>query len=596
MSFESSRTYVIAELANAHQGKPETLLKMIEAAAAVGADAVKVHWFKYDHLAQPDYEWYGAYQELFIEPQTWRETLALAADLKLDVWADVFDDWGVSLAQELRGALRGVKLPPTVLEDDKLAAEILGLGLPALVGIGGWTEEQIEERFRMLRRMTRAELVLMHGFQGYPTTLADCNLSRIARYRATYRCRVGIADHVDGASLEALEVPVYAVCTGATVVEKHLTLDRASQGYDYYSALEPQEFTSMLEKIRHTEVILGGPARSENERNYLAAVPRAVLQMSMPVGNIVRAKDIVFRRTNDEQALTPSALKACLPAVMCRAREAGAPLLAGDVRKPRVTIAVICRLKSTRLRRKALAEIAGEPSALRCLERCRQAGMADDVFLATSVLAEDDDLVPLAERAGVRLLRGDPENVLSRLIQVADASDADVVVRVTGDCPVISPEVLDFLIARHLASAADYTALSGQFPVGLAGDVFSVQALRRLQGSDADPSLTEYLRYYFDWNRKAFQCRLQLAPRRWRGLYRLTLDVQEDLDMFNRLYAALAEEGLAGSTADILDMLGSHPEIAAINAHIGLIYKTDQQLVARIRKAVKIRNLPANFG
>ncbi len=391
-------------------------------------------------------------------------------------------------------------------------------------------------------------------------------------------------------------MPVYAVCAGATVVEKHLTLDRAAKGYDYFSSLEPQEFTTMLEKIRRAEGILGGQARSENERNYLAAVPRAVLQMPMPVGSIVLANDIAFRRTSDDQALTPSALKACLPAVMCRTREAGEPLLAGDVRKPRVIIAVICRLKSTRLKRKALAEIAGEPSALRCLVRCRQAGMADDVFLATSVLAEDDDLVPLAERAGVRLLRGDPESVLNRLIQVADASDTDVLVRVTGDCPVISPEVLDFLIARHIASAADYTVLSGQFPVGLAGDVFSVPALRRLQGSDADLSLTEYLRYYFDWNKKVFQCRLQLAPRRWCGPYRLTLDVQEDLDMFNRLYAALAEKGLDGTTAEILDMLGSHPEIAAINAHIGLIYKTDQQLIARIRKAAKIRNLPAKFG
>ena len=167
MSFESSRTYVIAELANAHQGKPETLLRMIEAAAASGADAVKFHWYKYDHLAQPDYEWYGAYKELFIESQIWRVALALAVDLKLDVWADVFDDWGVGLAQELNGELRGVKLPPTVLEDDRLAAAILGLGLPTLVGIGGWTEEQIEERFRTLRRMTRADLILMHGFQGY---------------------------------------------------------------------------------------------------------------------------------------------------------------------------------------------------------------------------------------------------------------------------------------------------------------------------------------------------------------------------------------------------------------------------------------------
>lgn len=591
MISEGKRTYVIAELANAHQGRPDTLFELIAAAAAAGADAIKVQWFKFDSLAMPDYEWYGAYRELFLEPSVWIRALDLAADCGLEVWADIFDEWGVSFAEQMRPRLRGVKLPPTVLEDDRLGKAILDLRLPTLVGVGGWTEEQIAERLRVLRRMAHDELILMHGFQGYPTTLADCNLARIPTYRAAYKCRVGIADHVDGASAEAIEVPLYAACCGAAVIEKHLTLDRSKKEYDHFSALEPSEFATLVSRLRQVELILGGAERSENERNYLAAVPRAILRAPRPAGSVVTREDVVFRRTSAQEALTPAKLNAALPAILTRGLEADAPVLATDIRRPRVAIAVICRLKSTRLKRKALAEIAGAASALRCLERCRQAKLADAVFLATSDLADDDDLVPLAARAGVRLLRGDPESVLDRLLQVAAASEADVIVRVTGDCPVIAPEVLDFLIDRHLAGDAEYTVLGGRFPVGLAGDVFSVAALQRLRSSDADLSYTEYLRYYFEWNRQIFRCRSPSAPKRWRGPFRLTLDVPEDLEMFHRLFDRLSEEGRQDSTSEILATLSEHPEIAAVNERIGLIYKTDEELIAKIRAAVRIGNI-----
>lgn len=589
MPFFNDKAYVIAEIANAHQGDGDTLIRLIDSAASSGADAVKFHWFKYDHLADPSYKWFDSYVKLFIEPEFWGEAIKKASSVKLDVWVDIFDDWGLAQANHFKENLCGVKLPPTILEDYRLATDILKLGLPTLVGIGGWTDEQVRSQLRALKVKSRSELILMHGYQGYPTVLEDCNLSRIPAYLKRYRLRVGIADHVDGTSPHALDVPGYAICVGATVVEKHLTIDRDAKGYDFYSALEPPEFSKMVEKIRTLPRILGGLTRSENERKYLAAVPRAVMRRSMRPGETLNQNDVIFRRTDDEFALTPSELKSYLPAVIESELSRGSMLHKGHLRKPRVVIAVICRLKSTRLKRKALAEIRGKPSALMCLERCRQVKMADDVFLATSTLPQDDDLTPLAEAAGVKLLRGDPDCVLNRLLDVANNAKADVIVRVTGDCPVISPEILDYLIPRHLDSGADYTFLSGQYPVGLAGDIFSVGAMRRLLDSDVDLTYTEYLRYYFDWNRKLFKCHSQPVPKKWRYAHRLTLDVQEDLDMFNKLFSALSAQGRTADTGSILDILEADSSISDINRNIGLVYKTDKQLIARIRQAVKIQ-------
>lgn len=591
-------TYIIAELANAHQGDAETLYKLITAASDAGANGVKVQWFKYDCLATPDYEWYPAYVELFLPSEVWLTALDLAANVGLDVWADIFDEWGLEFAKEVKSKLKGVKLPPTVLEDEKLCTSIMKLGLPTLIGIGGWNEEQINSRLRVLKRMACNQLVIMHGFQGYPTLLADCNLSRIRHYLSTYKCRLGIADHADGATAEAIDIPAYAVCIGATVVEKHLTLDRSAKGYDYYSSLEPDAFAAMVGRIRRAELVLGGMERSENERNYLSAVPRAILHREICDGGLVRLDDVVFRRTGSQAALTPSEFKAQLPAVIRPGVGTGSPITASDLRPPKVLVVVICRLKSTRLKRKALAKIGNAASLLRCLKQCKKSKLANEVILATSHLADDDELVAVADQAAVPIVRGDPDSVLDRLIFSAEMADADVVVRVTGDCPVVSPDVIDFLIARHLADAADYTALSGTFPVGIAGDVFSTPALRRLKNSDADLCLTEYLRYYFEWNDRIFKCSRPKPRACWRGSYRLTLDVPEDLKMFNCLFDALASDEGEPSIADIFDILGKHPEIGAINAHVPLVYKADQDLVARLRKAVKISlpNLNANAG
>lgn len=585
-------TYIIAEIANAHQGDVSTLLGLIEAAAASKAQAVKVQWFRYDFLATPDYEWYDAYRKLFFESEVWERALSLARDLGLAVWVDIFDEWGMELARTLRDRIAGVKLPPTILEDDAMARSILDLGLPTLVGVGGWTESQIAGRFKFLRRYARGRMTLMHGFQGYPTSIDDCNLLRIPHYSRRYKCRIGIADHVDGGTQESVDLPAHAVCLGARVVEKHLTLDRSLKGYDYFSSLEPARFSEMVKKVRAAERMLGGMDRSQNEINYLSAVPRAVLRSPKPSGALVSIDDVDYRRTGTLAALTPAESRSHLPAILKRDISAGEAVTANDIRKPKIVIAVICRLKSTRLKRKALAPIAGIPSALRCLRRCTQARRADEVFLATSHLKDDDDLLPIATEANVGVVRGDPESVLGRLLQVADESHADIVVRVTGDCPVISPEVLDYLIERHLNTNAEFTTLTGKYPIGIAGDVFSTSALRRLASSDADLSLSEYLRYYFEWNDGLFQCELPKPPTKWRRDYRLTLDVQDDLDMFERMYAELEKAGRADSLVNIIELLDGNPEIGAINAHVGLVYKTDQALIARIRSATSITQIP----
>src|SRR5690606_29120893 len=128
-------------------------------------------------------------------------------------------------------------------------------------------------------------------------------------------------------------------------------------------------------------------------------------------------------------------------------------LTKGEMGMPQIAIAVVCRLKSTRLTYKALRLIHGVPSVQRCLNNCQAVGSVSGVVLATSTDKQDDPL-EVFDHASVTVLRGSPENLADRMLAAAKATGADVILRVTADCPAVSSELLERQIEHHLATGA----------------------------------------------------------------------------------------------------------------------------------------------
>ncbi len=123
---------------------------------------------------------------------------------------------------------------------------------------------------------------------------------------------------------------------------------------------------------------------------------------------------------------------------------------------PVTTMAILqARTTSTRMPGKVLARLAGEPMIIRQLERVQRATLLDGIVVATSTDASDDDLVEVVRNAGVRVVRGDLDDVLARFVVAMDEFSPNVVVRLTADCPLASPTVIDAVVARFLASGAD---------------------------------------------------------------------------------------------------------------------------------------------
>jgi spore coat polysaccharide biosynthesis protein SpsF (cytidylyltransferase family) len=228
------------------------------------------------------------------------------------------------------------------------------------------------------------------------------------------------------------------------------------------------------------------------------------------------------------------------------------------------------RTGSTRLPGKVLMPL-GERSVLeRVIRRCQQSRQLAGAMVATSDLRGDDAVVRLAHDLGVSVFRGSESDVLDRYVGAATHAGADVVVRITADCPLIDPEVIDRVLARFAAERLDYCWAEG-YPNGL-GDVEAVrsEALARAAAATT-PSETfyrEHVTTYIREHPEVFALAVELAPEKERRpFFRLSVDEAADLEVVRRV-SEFFHPRLDFRCTDIIAFLDAHPEIAAINRHV----------------------------
>lgn len=236
-------------------------------------------------------------------------------------------------------------------------------------------------------------------------------------------------------------------------------------------------------------------------------------------------------------------------------------------------IAVVqARMGSTRLPGKVLLPLAGT-TVLGCVvERLSRCGSLNGIVIATSELAQDDPVVAEAERLRVPSIRGDADDVLARYCVAARSSGADPVVRITSDCPLIDPEIVDAIVAAFGQGECDYASntLERTYPRGLDAEVVAREALDRA-GRDASESYErEHVTPHLYRHPESFRLRSYRAPDGTdRSALRWTLDTPEDFAFVQAAYAACAHRVPSDvRTADLLAAIARSPELTAINAGV----------------------------
>lgn len=226
------------------------------------------------------------------------------------------------------------------------------------------------------------------------------------------------------------------------------------------------------------------------------------------------------------------------------------------------------RVSSTRLPGKVLKPLLGEPMLVRQIERIRRAKSIDQVVVATSLAPDDDAIESLCRSHELTCFRGSLEDVLDRFYQVACAYPADSVVRLTGDCPLIDPDLIDRVAELHEKGGFDYTSNSVErtYPDGLDVEVVRFDSLRQAWRDAKLQSEREHVTSYLYKHPELFKIG-QLKQSVDQSAMRWTVDEPADYELVGRIFAALYPARPAFGMGDVLALLAEHPEWASLNAH-----------------------------
>lgn len=314
------RVYVIAEAGVNHNGSEDAAHRMIDAALAAGADAVKFQAFRAADLATADADTAG-YQKHATSTSSQRtmlESLELPADAferlahhcRRDGIEFLATPFGIRDLHMLRDlGMRAFKIASTDLNNLPLLDEVIVTKLPIILSTGASLPEELDATVQRLRERRAVDrLILLHCVSSYPTPWSQANLRRIPHLKTRYGLPTGFSDHT-----QAIQTGALAVATGACVIEKHFTLDGSLPGPDQAFSLEPGLLAEYVERIRDAEAALGtgdlAPRGCELEVRRIA---RKSIVAARPIaaGEILDAACLTTKRPAG--GLEPHALPALL--------------------------------------------------------------------------------------------------------------------------------------------------------------------------------------------------------------------------------------------------------------------------------------------
>jgi len=238
----------------------------------------------------------------------------------------------------------------------------------------------------------------------------------------------------------------------------------------------------------------------------------------------------------------------------------------------KVIATIEARMGSTRLPNKVLLSVEGKPLLQHMIERVQDASLVDEIVIATVEGKDNDPIVDLANRLNVKYYRGSEDNVLLRVVEAAKVNQADIIVQLTGDCPLIDPELIDECIQIYLDSEWDYVAneLVRTYPIGFDVAVMSLNLLATTLNK-ADLSLLdrEHVTTYIVDRPKQYKLfNVKAPPHLDHPELEVTLDTQEDFFLIRRIIEQLTKVNSNFRAKDVVKFLISNPDIAMINESV----------------------------
>jgi N,N'-diacetyllegionaminate synthase len=520
---KESKINLIAEIANTHQGDLSYLFKLLKLLKKNKIEYVKFQIYNADELLTRNHKRYKHFLNQSFDYQEWDKVIDFSKK-HFNVCADVFGEQ--SLNYVLKKKLYGIKIHSSDLINKKLILKLTNYTNKVFISTGGSNFREINY---VLRQLKKCKLVLMHGYQNYPTLISDTSLNRINSFKKIYKNKVlyGIQDHLSGYSEDSIIVPLMSLAFKPQYIEKHVILKRNQNRIDHFSSLEPKELAVLKSKLLYYQKAFFDKKKFSNkEIKYRKTVKKNwVASKDINVGDILSLNNMKMKRINSKN-FEPFYFEE-LKGKICKKKIPRDNLITKNFFNIKVAALVVVRLGSKRLKNKALLKIKKKTCLEILLQRLSYARHIDKIIICTTRNKEDDKIVKIAKKNNIIFFRGSSLNVLSRMLGAVKKNEADLIIRITGDDILIDPEYLDKTIDLSIKRNADYTTNKG-IPSGCEVEVFTKKCLLDLKKYSIDPEGTEYLTNYINDHPNEFSVAKLRIPKKIKKNYRLTLDTKND--------------------------------------------------------------------
>ena len=303
------KVFIIAEAGVNHNGSIELAKKLIDKAAEAGADAVKFQSFKAENLVtktakKAEYQetatgiaesQFQMIKKLELDYEKHGELINYCQEKGIMFLSSSFDLDSIDLLHKLE--LEIFKIPSGEITNLPYLRKIGKLKKKVILSTGMSTLGDIEQALKILRENGTDDITVLHCNTEYPTPMKDVNLNAMNTIRDAFKVEVGYSDHTLG-----IEIPIAAVALGATIIEKHFTLDKTMEGPDHRASLEPNELKAMVTAIRNIENAMGDGVKELTEsesKNIKIARKSIVASKNIKKGEIFTEENLTVKRPGD---------------------------------------------------------------------------------------------------------------------------------------------------------------------------------------------------------------------------------------------------------------------------------------------------------
>ena len=289
---------ILAEIAQGYEGNPFLAQLLVKGAVSAGANAVKMQLIIADELCVSYYPYYELFSSLSMPINIWADLIDYTHSYGCQFYVDIYGQQSAELALKL--GVDGVKVSTTDFYNKELIVFSLKSFKHVLLSMGGIPFDDISDLLSNINYRDR--LTLLHGFQAEPTNISDNHMNRIHILRTFFPdIEFGFMDHSDGSNDESPLLPILALGTGISLIEKHISLDYLLEIEDYVSSLSIDKFAKFVSAVRSVEPALGISSLELTpiEKEYgLKAGKVAVASKALCKGTCLVASDILMKRVS----------------------------------------------------------------------------------------------------------------------------------------------------------------------------------------------------------------------------------------------------------------------------------------------------------